>query len=284
MSAPARSGLRPSLSVWQAVGISVALMAPSMAANINPQGTAGLVGRATPPIVGGLFFTAVTAIEMMAFTPTPEGVEAFIASPALMGDLGSSYVGAWKVDLITLGACVSAFGCCLACLVGASRLLFAIGRDLAPGHPLGSTGRNETLAAAAVVVTGVVMAIALLCAVFFDAEPFDTFLWSGTIGTLVLLVACALATVGLLKLIWVDKKLTVPGYETVIPVLALVMLGYTICRNVIPYPTEGPARWFPVVAFGWLALVSVVAVAVPGFAQRLGAGLAALDRDAAGQR
>ncbi|MEP6816288.1 MAG: hypothetical protein ABI873_12135 [Marmoricola sp.] len=35
---PTRS-LRKSLSVWQAVGISVALMAPSMAADINPQGT-----------------------------------------------------------------------------------------------------------------------------------------------------------------------------------------------------------------------------------------------------
>ena len=42
------TGLRRGLSLWQAVGISVALMAPSMAANINPQGTAGLVGRATP--------------------------------------------------------------------------------------------------------------------------------------------------------------------------------------------------------------------------------------------
>ena len=30
-------GLKRSLSVWAAVGLSVALMAPSMAANINPQ-------------------------------------------------------------------------------------------------------------------------------------------------------------------------------------------------------------------------------------------------------
>src|SRR4051794_29452531 len=45
---PAGGGLRRSLSVWQAVGLSVALMAPSMAANINPQGTAGTVGRAVP--------------------------------------------------------------------------------------------------------------------------------------------------------------------------------------------------------------------------------------------
>jgi hypothetical protein len=31
--------LRRELRLWEAVGISLALMAPSMAANINPQGT-----------------------------------------------------------------------------------------------------------------------------------------------------------------------------------------------------------------------------------------------------
>src|SRR6195952_5899738 len=64
MSAPVREGkLRPSLSVWQAVGISVALMAPSMAANINPQGTAGLVGRATPLA----FLLAAVAVLLIAY-------------------------------------------------------------------------------------------------------------------------------------------------------------------------------------------------------------------------
>src|SRR3954469_2848489 len=40
--------LRRELNIWEAIGISVALMAPSMAANINPQGTVGVVGRAIP--------------------------------------------------------------------------------------------------------------------------------------------------------------------------------------------------------------------------------------------
>ena len=51
MAAPASAPGRlrtGSLSIWEAIGISVALMAPSMAANINPQGTVGLVGRAVP--------------------------------------------------------------------------------------------------------------------------------------------------------------------------------------------------------------------------------------------
>src|SRR5262249_8980719 len=65
MSAPVREGtsLRRSLSVWQAVGLSVALMAPSMAANINPQGTATLVGRATPLA----FFLAALAVLLIAY-------------------------------------------------------------------------------------------------------------------------------------------------------------------------------------------------------------------------
>ena len=65
MTAPVREGtsLRRSLSVWQAVGLSVALMAPSMAANINPQGTAATVGRATPLA----FFLAAVAVLLIAY-------------------------------------------------------------------------------------------------------------------------------------------------------------------------------------------------------------------------
>ena len=40
--------LSKSLTIWEVVGISIALMAPSMAANINPQGPASVVGTAVP--------------------------------------------------------------------------------------------------------------------------------------------------------------------------------------------------------------------------------------------
>jgi len=228
-------------------------------------------------IFGGVYFTVVTAIEMMAFGPDKAGVSKFVGSSALMGDLGTSYVGSWVGDLITLGAAVSAFACCLACVVGASRLLFALARDVAPDSALASTGRNDTPAAAAVVITALIAGIAVVCAILFSAKPFDTFLWSGTIGTLILLVAYVLATIGCIKLIFVDHKMAVPQWQIVIPVLALLMLGYTIYRNVFPYPTEGPARWFPVVAFGWLALVTVAMLAMPGTARKLALGLTELD-------
>jgi amino acid transporter len=230
-------------------------------------------------IFGGVYFTVVTAIEMMAFKPTPAGVKAFVGSPALMGDLGTKFVGSWVGDLITLGAAISAFACCLACVVGAARLLFAMVRDLSPSHGLGRTGRNDTPAAAAVTIAGTVLGIGLICALFFGAQPFDTFLWSGTIGTLILLVAYVLATVGCIKLVFIDKRLPVPQWQIVIPILALLMLVYTIYRNVFPYPTEGPGQWFPVVAFGWLILVTVVMVFSKGLASKLSAGLSEIDNE-----
>jgi amino acid transporter len=55
---------RGSLSLWEAVGISIALMAPSMAANINPQGTFGLVGRAVPLA----FVFAAVGVLLVSYT------------------------------------------------------------------------------------------------------------------------------------------------------------------------------------------------------------------------
>src|SRR5262245_57256388 len=60
---PSGRGLRRNLSVWQAVGLSVALMAPSMAANINPQGTVASAGRAVPLA----FLLASVAVILVAY-------------------------------------------------------------------------------------------------------------------------------------------------------------------------------------------------------------------------
>ncbi len=229
-------------------------------------------------IFGGIYFTVVTAIEMMGFGTSKAGVTAFSKSPALMGDLGTSYVASWVGDVITLGAGISAFACCLACVVGASRLLYAIVRDLEPQSSLARTGTFGTPANAAMVITAAIAGIALICAVLFSAKPFDTFFWSGSIGTLILLVAYILATLGCIKLVFLDRKLDVPMWQVVIPIAALAILGYTIWRNVSPYPT-GPAYWFPIVAFGWLAVITVIVFAMPQVPRRLAEGMASFEAD-----
>lgn len=52
------------------------------------------------------------------------------------------------------------------------------------------------------------------------------------------------------------------------------MLGYTLYRNVYPYPS-GDAYWFPVVGGAWLVAAIIGVLVAPGTARRLGAALAA---------
>ena len=236
-------------------------------------------------IFGGVYFIVVTWVEVMAFGPDEKGVTAFGNSGSLLGDLGTRYIGAWVGDLITLGAAVRAFGCALACAVGASRLLFALSRDGVLPTRLGevSPGRR-TPAAAATVVCTVIALIVVLAWAAFGAEPFDLFFYSGTIGTLILLVAYALATVGAVRLVFFSgdpRADDVPRWQIAIPVLALVVLGYTLYRNVVPYP-EGTAGWMPVVCGAWLLAAVVFVLARPRLAEQAGRRLTA-DEGLAGE-
>ena len=232
-------------------------------------------------VFGGIYLVVVTAVEMMGFGTSEAGVTAFASSPSLLGDLGTSYAGAWIGDIITLGTTISAFGCCLASTVGASRLMYALARDAGGIRGAGRVSRTGAPAAATLVITAFSAAIFVVYTAGFHTTAEDSFAWSGTIGTLILLVAYVLATIGCIGLVFVRRKLPVPMWQIIVPLLALVVLGYTLYRNVIPYPPSGPGRWFPVVSGGWLVAALVAVFVAPGFARRLGAALTASEAIAA---
>jgi amino acid transporter len=220
----------------------------------------------------------VTWVEVMGFGTDAAGQQAFAGSTSLLGDLGGQYVGSWVGDLISLGASVSAFGCALACAVGASRLLFALGRDGVMPYGLGRVREpSRTPAAAATVVVGAAAALVVILDIAYrhDESPsYSVFANSGVIGTLILLVAYVLATVGAIRLLFFSGDTTTRRWEIVIPVLALVVLGYTIYRNVVPFPT-GEAGWNPVICAVWLLAAVAVVLARPAIARRAGERLTA---------
>ena len=228
-------------------------------------------------IFGGVYFVVVTAAEMMGFGTTGKGLAAFASSPSLLGQLGSSYVGSWVGNVITAGTTVSAFGCCLASTVGAARVVYAMSRDGFGDRGLGATHRRwGTPTAATGLVTVFTLAIyGVYVGVSTQASSVaeNAFVWSGTIGTLILLVVYVLATAGLVLLVFVRRKMpSVPMWQVIVPIAAVVVLGYTIYRNVYPYPT-GDGHWFPIVGGAWLAVSLVAVLVAPRTARRLGAAL-----------
>jgi amino acid transporter len=225
-------------------------------------------------LFGGVYFVVVTAAEMMGFGTSAKGVSAFASSSSLLGDLGTSFVGSWVGNIITLGTTISAFGCCLACTVGASRMVFAMSRDSFGPRGLGRASRWGTPASATLFITVITGAIYLVY-VAGGATATNAFAWSGSIGTLILLVAYVLATVGMVLLVFIRRKMAVPMWQVIIPIAAIALLGYTLYRNVFPYPSSGPGHWYPIVTGGWLAAAIIAVFALPRAARRLGAALSA---------
>lgn len=226
-------------------------------------------------IFGGLYYVFCTSVEVMGFGANAQGMKNFIGSGSLLGDLSRTYLAAWIGDLITLGASVSAFACALASGVGASRMLFALSRDGVVSSRLSSvsTVRGTPVAASILVVAGI-YAFDIASAAGVGAKPFDIFSWSATIGTLVLLVVYILAGIGAIRLVYFAGARTTPWWQIVIPCLGLLVLGYTLYRNILPYPS-GAAAWFPVVSGVWILLAVALVWSRPTIARRAGERLTA---------
>lgn len=228
-------------------------------------------------VFGGIYFVFVTWVEVLGFGPSADGMKAFVGSGSLLGDLATTFIGSWVGNLITIGAAVSAFGCCLACLVGASRLLFALSRDNAETVGFRYTARISqrygTPMGALLAVTLASVAIILVWAIVFGAKAFDVFFGSGVIGTLILLVAYFFATIGAIKFLFFSGPARVAQWEIVIPLAALIVLGATLWFNLSFDPTN-VAFYFEIVTIIWLALGLVLVFGMPSIARRVGARLA----------
>jgi amino acid transporter len=225
-------------------------------------------------IFGGIYFFLVTAVEVMGFGTSAKGITAFINSTSLIGDLGTSYVASWLGNVITFGAMISAFSCALACTVGAARLIYAMGRDGVLPSGLAAVGdRRRTPVAASLVVMVAVYVIVVFTWAALRSNPFTLFVESGTIGTLILLVVYILATIGMVRLVFFGPpaadRPVVRMWEILVPILGIIVLGYTLYRNVWPLPT-GVNWWGPVVPLVWFVIGIVFVFLRPGATRRAG--------------
>jgi amino acid transporter len=229
-------------------------------------------------LFGGIFYTIGTAIEMLGFGTTTKGVAAFAGSSSLFGSLGAEYVTPAVGDIVTLGTTIAAIGCCLATLVAAARLLFAMSRGGVGDRRLSRvSGKSGVPAVAAGAIAVVACAVIILILVAGTSKAFNLFAWSGTVGTLVLLVAYGIFTAGA----WYFLCVRGPRHgqpanrlDFIIPVLGLVVLGYTLYRNVLPWPSSTSGQVIAVLAMVWVAAAIAAIVAAPRWAARIGDRLA----------
>ncbi|MGO4856316.1 APC family permease [Arthrobacter sp. 2MCAF14] len=226
------------------------------------------------PLFGGVFYILGTAVQMLGYGTDASGVQTFSASASLFGDLGQQYIAAPVGGLVTLGTAISAIGCCLATVVAAARLLFAMNRGVMPERGLARLSPKSGAPIRATVFVAVLAAfIIALTRGVFTTKAFDLFAASGTIGTLVLLVAYALFSAGAWYFLVIRSPrrdaIKAAPLDYVVPILAVALVLYTLYSNLIPWPSTGAGQANVFIAGVWTIAIIAVALFAPRLARRI---------------
>lgn len=222
--------------------------------------------------LASLFYLVCIYAQTVGFGTGAAGVAALTHSSSPLGQLAATYIGSPMSDLINLGITFSSFAGAIGATTAGSRLLFAFGRDGLITQRLGNasprTGAPTTALTAVVVVALGSVIIMAVC----GAGMFDVYFWTATLGTLSLLVAYIVTSVGAFRLLFLSRLKT-PRWQAIFPIGAVAMLGYTLYSNVYPVPSP-PYNAFPYVVAGWVVASLLVVVVTPGLAGRIGRRLA----------
>jgi amino acid transporter len=202
-------------------------------------------------IVVGAFYLVSIIAQSLGYGLDAKGIKTFGASSAPYGDLAGAYVGQWLADILTLAATVSLFAIFVGTLSGAARVLFALARDSGSQTPLSKVSRHGSPTVALTVVA-VLALVVIVIERLTGAAVLDATFWALTIGTIALLVAYVLATIGAIRFLFFGKVGSTPKWQIVVPILALVLVIYTLYKNAVGL--NSPYSWFPYMVAAWLVI------------------------------
>jgi amino acid transporter len=230
-------------------------------------------------IASTIFYILCMLAQTLGFGTDGAGVQAFANSGSPLGDLGTTYISSSMGDLINLGAAVSAFASALGTATGASRILYAMGRDGFVSQRLGTSSPRTGAPATALAAVMTVAVLGLLAMWAENLGAVDGFFYPGTLGVLSLIVAYMVTNVGAIRLFAFDRH--EGNWELAFPAVGILLLLYVLYRNVVGQ--EYPFNWFPWAVGVWLVTGLAIVLAVPGLATRIGTTMSQLDQpEAAG--
>jgi len=227
----------------------------------------------TAVVVVGAFYLLTAAAQSLGYGATAAGAKAYGAGLPF-SDLGNGYIGKWYADLLDLMATISLFAISLGVASGAARIMYAQARD-ATGKRTGLAGLSKHGApGAALVVVLVIFALALAGQQRAGSTVINATFYPLQIGTVLILVAYVMATIGAIRFLFFGGAAKVPMWQIAIPVLGGAFVCYTIVRNVFIGQVGTFAR-LPYIEAVYLVIGLVVVLVAPGLARRVRTGLAA---------
>lgn len=233
--------------------------------------------------VVGVFYLVTMAVQTLGFGTDAAGVTAFTNTESAYGELSKDYVGAVFADLLNLAATLSLFAILLGTANGAARIGYALARDAGITTGVGRLSKHGAPTGALAVIMTVVLLIVVGQRIA-GSEVLDATFYALTVGTIALLVAYVMATLGAIRFLFLGGAegraagRAAPPWQIVVPIAAVLFVGYTIYKNVIGVDT--PYDRFPWIVLAFLIVGAAIVVFVPGLAGRVRQGLATSGEEA----
>lgn len=225
-------------------------------------------------ILAGLLYTLVMFAQTTGFGTDESGQHAFASASSTLTALSSVYVGPWFATTIAVIATLVAFGSLLSSMAAASRLVFALARDGFGPKALARTSSATGVPMTATICVASLTGTLTIMLAIVGGGPVELYYWFATIGTLCMVVAYGMTSIGLLRHAFRPES-PLRKWEAVIPAFALTYLGYVYLVQ-----AEGqtsPYSYFPWVAGAWCLTGAIVILAAPGLAGQIGARLTVED-------
>lgn len=229
------------------------------------------------------FYLLTIIGQTLGYGTNGAGVDAFSNASSPYGDLATQYVGSGLADILNLAATVSLLGIALACLAAGSRVLYALARDAIGPHSV--LARTSPRTGAPVYTLGVCLLVYLgvmLGQRINGTDVLNATFYALTVGSLSLLVAYLMATVGAIRFLFLSHPRKAPAWEVIVPLAGVGVLAYTLYKNT--FGLTFPYDRFPIVVGIWLLIAVAVVAILPRMASRVGRELARVSPEAEAER
>lgn len=229
-------------------------------------------------VVVGAFYLLTIATQALGYGTNNAGATAFKTATSPYGELAKAYVGSALEDVLNLAASLSLFAILLATTAAAARILYTLARDAGDTRGVARLSRHGEPIVALGIVVAVILAIMVGQRIVGSSVLNATF-YALTIGTLSLLFAYFMATLGAIRFLFLDGKPRAPRWQIVVPLGGAAFVVYTLYKNVIG--VVFPYDRFPYIIAAWLVIGLGIVILSPGLADRVARGLKRSEADPA---
>jgi amino acid transporter len=221
---------------------------------VNPRRTIPRALLLTPLVVG-VFLVFTSYASVIGFGVSRRGVNQLLSDPTPLNTLADRYGGGVLSVFVNVAVIVCFVALNIVSVSGVTRVLYAMGRDRVLPHRLAHLNRFSAPDIAIIAVFVAVIAASFGMGAAWG--PLNVASWISFFATLFFIVAYAVVCAGLMRFVWTKYRNEFSWlWHGVVPVMALVGIGWVLYGNVHPFPAS-PLRYFI-----WATIVIIIAVAI----------------------